>query len=106
MDTPGKIIKSARFKVGMTQKKFAEVLGRTQSEVSKYERDLVDPPGSLVIHCMNILGVGQEAMHSPSIDNIIDKLRAGYSSPNHAMLRSLIMGIILNEERKKRTTRD
>lgn len=103
METSGKIIKSARFKVGMTQKRFAEVLGRAQSEVSKYERDLVDAPGSIVIHCMNMLGPENGVVLAPSVDNIIDKLRAGFSSPSHAMARSLIMGIILNEEQKNRT---
>ncbi|RII26347.1 MAG: hypothetical protein CXR31_11695 [Geobacter sp.] len=100
MNLSGDIVKKARVTCNLTQKEFAKILGRAQSEVSKYERNLVDPPGSLIIHCMNIID-GRVGLLTPSVDKIIEKLKDGFNSPKHAMARSLIMGIILNEEKKK-----
>lgn len=94
------IVKRARKKSGLTQIKFAHLLGKAQSEVSKYEGGAVDPPGSIIIHCMNILNDDRNEVAAPSVDSIIQKLKNGFDAPGHAMARSLIMGIILNEERK------
>jgi transcriptional regulator with XRE-family HTH domain len=100
MKSSSDIIKEARKKKGFTQSKFAKFLNRAQSEVSKYERGLVDPPGSIIIHCMNIIKRDHVELLEPTIENIIEKLNDGFNSPRHAMARSLIMGIILNEEKK------
>jgi transcriptional regulator with XRE-family HTH domain len=105
MDNNGEIltsdlVKKARLKQGFTQSKFAIFLGKAQSEVSKYERGTVDPPGSVIIRCMHILREDRTEETAPSIDDIIEKLKAGFDAPNHAMARSLIMGIILNEDNK------
>ena len=95
----GDIVKKAREKSGLTQKEFAKLLCRAQSEVSKYERSMVDPPGSIIIHCMNIINGGQVDLLAPSLDNIMEKLKEWLNSPRHAIARSLIMSIILNEEK-------
>lgn len=49
------LVRTARKTKGMTQTNFAKELGRGQSLVSKYERGEIEPPGSVVIHCMNIV---------------------------------------------------
>lgn len=49
---------------------------------------------------MNILNDDRNEVAAPSVDSIIQKLKNGFDAPGHAMARSLIMGIILNEERK------
>lgn len=53
---PPDIVLSARKKAGATQGKFAQLVGTTQSQISKYESGQVDPPSTLIIHCMNIMG--------------------------------------------------
>lgn len=100
MLTASNIIKEARLKCGLTQKKFAKRLGKAQSEISKYERGSVDPPGSIIIHCMNIIEGNKHLLASPSVESIIERLKKGFDSPHHALARSLIMTIILNEEQK------
>src|SRR6185369_8574024 len=99
MKQSGDIVKKARNICGLTQKDFARLLGRAQGEISKYERNLVDPPGSIIIHMMNIID-GREEQFAPSVDKIIVKLQDGFNSPKHAKARSQIMGIILNEEKR------
>jgi len=99
MKRPGDVVKKARVICSLTQKEFAKLLGRAQSEVSKYERNLVDPPGSLIMHCMNIIDSRVEIL-TPSVDSIIEKLNDGFNSPKYAMARSLIMGIIVNEKKR------
>lgn len=96
------IVKKARQKRGVTQVEFAKGLGKTQGEVSKYERGIVDPPSHIIIQCMNILEGGIAEMPTPSVANIIEKLTDGFDAPNYAMARALIMGIIMNEESKAR----
>lgn len=49
------LVRTARKIKGMTQVQFAAELGRAQSLVSKYERGDVEPPGGVIIHCMNIV---------------------------------------------------
>ncbi len=104
MKQSGDIVKKARKLCCLTQKEFAKLLGRAQGEISKYERNLVDPPGSFIIHMMNIIS-GREEGFGPSVDNIIVKLKSGFSSPQHARARSQIMNIILSEEKKELTDR-
>lgn len=99
MNQPGDIVRKAREVCCLTQSDFAKLLGRTQGEISKYERNIVDPPGSLIIHMVNIIN-GREEQFAPSAEDIIVKLRDGFNSPKYAMARSQIMGIILNEEKK------
>ncbi len=55
--TPGEIIKKAR-KDGpnkLSQEAFGKEWGKSQSTVCKYEKNEAEPPGKLLIHCVNIM---------------------------------------------------
>lgn len=52
---PREIVRASRSRLGLTQKDFAKRLRSRQSLISKYESGAVDPPATLIIHCMNIL---------------------------------------------------
>lgn len=58
MDSIPAIIVTARKTLGLNQAAFGKVIGRGQSLVSKYEHGQVDPPGHVVIRCVNILSGG------------------------------------------------
>lgn len=96
----GEIVRQARMVSGLTQNQFAKSIHRTQGEVSKYENGMVDPPGSIIMHCMNIIQAEGASFQAPSVDTIIGKLRGAFDAPKHAVARHLIMTIILNEENR------
>jgi len=53
----GKMIKNARITSALSdpgQRAFARKLNISQATLSKYERGVVNPPGHIVFHCMNI----------------------------------------------------
>jgi transcriptional regulator with XRE-family HTH domain len=49
------LVRRARLKIGQTQGGFGRILGKSQGVVSKYESGKTEPPGEIVMHCMNIL---------------------------------------------------
>lgn len=52
---PKAVVRAARNKCAETQGTFAKRLCRCQGEISKYESGKVNPPGDVIMHCMNIL---------------------------------------------------
>lgn len=52
------LVKQARRLRGVSQAEFAEEIAKTQVLVSKYESGRVQPPASVLMHCMDILGQG------------------------------------------------
>lgn len=50
------LVRRARLKLELNQGAFARVLGKSQAVVSRYEQGSVDPPGKVVMHCVQILG--------------------------------------------------
>lgn len=97
------VIRYARNVSGLTQKEFGKSLGRTQGEISKYERGTVDPPGSIIIHCMNILTAAGCPLEAPSVDRIVSLMRERFHLPEYAMARAIIMRIMVNEENRLST---
>ena len=51
MDIP-KVIKTKRFQMGLTQEKFAKLLGKKRSTVTLYEAGKIMPPGDILIKIM------------------------------------------------------
>lgn len=49
------LVRSARQKVGLNQSNFGKMIDRSQAVVSKYEAGTVQPPGDVIMHCINIL---------------------------------------------------
>lgn len=94
-----KVIRGARAILGLNQADFASEIGRSQSEVSKYESGLVAPPINIFIHCLNICQQ-VKCENDTSIRNIVDKLSERFDLPEHALARQLIMKIIEYELNK------
>ncbi|WP_419582334.1 helix-turn-helix domain-containing protein [Thiolapillus sp.] len=105
--TPGEIIKKAR-KSGPTplsQYEFGQKWGKSQSTICKYENNEADPPGDLLIHCMNI--ITKESFVAPNIrvvtvDNLIEKTRKVLGSGDRAASRLALMTFL--EEIETSTT--
>lgn len=55
LPTPGELIESYRNLSGESQEMFGDRFGKTQSQISKYERGELDPPAEIIIHCMTFL---------------------------------------------------
>ncbi|TXI48876.1 MAG: helix-turn-helix domain-containing protein [Lysobacter sp.] len=53
-----RLVRDARRSIALNQADFARILGKTQSVVSRYEDGSVEPPGSVVMHCIHILERG------------------------------------------------
>lgn len=88
---PAQLVRNARKIRGLTQDEFAAELGRGQSLVSKYERGLVNPPGEVIMHCVNITRGETEAFSPTDVARLVeDKL----ASPAFAKLRSAIVALI------------
>ena len=54
--TPAELVKQARRTQGLSQAAFAREIAKTQVLVSKYEASIVQPPASVIMHCMHVLG--------------------------------------------------
>lgn len=50
-----RLVKAARRATGKTQAEFGRSVGKSQALVSKYENGVVQPPASVIMHCMNKL---------------------------------------------------
>ena len=61
---PGDIIRTARAKLGQSQRRFAHEVGSRQSLICKYEQGAIDPPSPLVIQCMHLLALDVPALVS------------------------------------------
>lgn len=89
------LVRTARKTKGLTQSEFAEELGRAQSLVSKYERGDVEPPGSVVIHCMNIVRPLQPPSSAPaSATDVARLVESRLSSSGYEALRSALIRLI------------
>ena len=90
--SPGSLIRAARLFCAKTQEEFAASVKSRQSLISKYERDLVDPPGSLVIHCMHLLRSNYE--HTVTEESLIRLIRERLSGDEHAAARAAIASLV------------
>lgn len=50
------LVRRARHTLDLNQGEFAAILGKSQAVVSRYEQGSVDPPGEVVMRCVQILG--------------------------------------------------
>ncbi len=55
LPTPAELIKNYRDFTGESQEVFGDRFGKTQSQISKYERGELDPSAEIIIHCMTFL---------------------------------------------------
>jgi transcriptional regulator with XRE-family HTH domain len=74
------LVGRARRKLGMKQKHFAEKLGKSQGVVSRYEKGEVEPPGEVIMHCMQILGTSKSVSDSPqALEDLVQTLERALS---------------------------
>lgn len=85
------LVRSARASSGLTQAEFGRLLKRPQSVISKYERGLVDPPGTVIIHCMNLLGPSPKDLSAHEVARIVEAKLAG---PEFAAIRHVIVDLV------------
>ena len=90
--SPGALVKAARRSKAQTQKEFALSVDSCQSLISKYEHGLVDPPGMLLIHCMNILSPNNTSPVTE--DSLVQLIRERLSGAEHAIARTAIAALI------------
>lgn len=100
---PPEIVLSARKKVEATQMEFANLLGTTQSQISKYESGQVDPPSMLIIQCMNIMGYSLLPVPDISSDMLVKLVRTKLGSPERAEARKAVAILISSLEGQKQT---
>lgn len=88
------LISSARKLTGLTQAQFGDRIGRPQSLVSKYERGQVEPPGRVVMHCMNILN----AAPRPEVSSqyVAALVETHLHEPTFSKLRAILVDLIEN----------
>lgn len=90
--SPGALVRTARLSQGVTQGEFAQTVGSRQSLISKYENDQVDPPATLVIHCVNILYSAKS--RSVTEDSLVQLIRERLSGTEHAEARAAIASLV------------
>jgi transcriptional regulator with XRE-family HTH domain len=86
------LVASARKIMGLTQKEFGVEIGRPQSLVSKYEHGFVEPPGHVVMRCMNILNNARRSEVSSS--DVARIVEARLEAPGYSKLRGLLVELI------------
>lgn len=67
-------------------------MGSRQSLISKYERNLVDPPSVLIMRCMNIVSPSEE--HQVTEDSLVQMVRDRLTGAEHAAARKAIAAVI------------
>jgi len=90
------LVRQARTIKGLTQSEFAAELGRAQSLVSKYERGNVEPPGSVVMHCVNIVRPPHMTQSAPiaTATELAGVVESRLSSSEYDELRSALVMLI------------
>ena len=83
------IIRKARGDLNQTE--FAAIIGRTQGEVSKYERGVTKAPYAVIEQCMAILDVNNADI---SADALAAKIIETASDDEHSPLRSMILQML------------
>lgn len=79
--------------MGQTQTEFALEVSSHQSLISKYERDLIDPPGALLIRCVNMIGPANTP--APVTEHrLVQLIRERLSGAEHAAARAAIAALI------------
>lgn len=87
--SPADIVRDARRQYGLTQTAFAENMGVTQGEISRYESGKVDPPSSILIHCLEV--TGRIATNSDiSAKQLADRIRRELGASTAQGVRSTI----------------
>ena len=88
------LVKKARKIRGMTQVLFAAELRCAQSLVSKYERGNVEPPGGVVIHCMNIVRPSPLPQATASTADVAKLVESRLGATEYDELRSALALLI------------
>lgn len=91
-EQPSKLIQEARHYLQLNQTVFAKQIGKTQTTLSRYESGKVEPPSSVVMHCMHIL-TNDDA--NDEIEQIIAKIKT-LDGEQHKKFREAINVLLSN----------
>lgn len=87
----GDLIRAAR--KGRSQKEFADLLGVTQSSVSRYESGKASPPGSVIEQCMRLAHTATDD-DAPSAEQLAERVRVTLDAPGFGPVRSALSRLI------------
>lgn len=85
------IIKSARG--NMSQKQFAQLLGKSQGVISKYERGVVSPPAETVDKCIDIIETNKSKLEI-SAEGLATRIKNELREPQFRSERRMITTIL------------
>jgi transcriptional regulator with XRE-family HTH domain len=86
------IVGKARKFSKLSQTEVGKLVGRTQTVVSKYERGETPVPGEIVIQCMALLGLLENA--PPSADDVAELVRATLKDQGKTELRRALADLV------------
>ena len=87
------IIKMAR--ADTSQAEFASKLGKTQSQISKYERGQSSPPRDVVEYCLGLTMPDALAkIHTPSSDELSKLVKSELDGLENSNIRKMIYGVL------------
>ena len=87
------IIKAARHHRRQTQSAFAADIGRSQAEISRYESGHVDPPGAVLMFCLEEIGmIGQET--TVSVKQLTDRIRRDLKPASKQKVRAAVWNLL------------
>jgi transcriptional regulator with XRE-family HTH domain len=88
------IISQAYVLIGKSQREFGHILGKNQSQISKYLRGKISPPAESIIHCLNIIhSKGLNTANCPATIELqmkIQKLEGEEYAPLRKALNTMI----------------
>jgi len=90
------IVANARYIKGLNQTEFGTSVNKTQSIISKYERGDIEPPRSVISHCMTIIRKwdGTPEPGAVSLEQVILKLRQAAALPTAPKLYLAVTAVI------------
>lgn len=88
---PSAIVYQARASLNETQREFAARVNSTQSLICKYELGAVAPPASLLIQCLNLLGMPTgEVSEEDLVRLVTERLSGGHMALARQAVAQLI----------------
>jgi transcriptional regulator with XRE-family HTH domain len=90
---PNAIIKKSLQNSGLTQVKFAKLIGKSQATLSKYISGQVCPSAYLIIHLMNKFEIDLD-FRDTSADELASKIRLELTGTEYSSIRTAIREII------------
>lgn len=96
--TASQIVAKARIKCGESQAEFGKRFNKTQSQISKYERDELDPPTNMIIQLMTSLAA-EDLGNDLSPQQLAQQVRALKNDTSSLLIRRAIWSLLQSDSR-------